>query len=71
VFIQCWLLNTEHYLVVAKVGERLAVNKEQHHVEVSNRFGALEDLDEKVEINSCWETIRGCIKISAKLSTMP
>jgi hypothetical protein len=60
--------------VVAKVGERLAVNKqrsqrfnmklfnlkklndvegkEQFHVEVSNRFAALEDLDTEVEINS-------------------
>jgi hypothetical protein len=59
--------DTDHYLVVAKVRERLAVNKqrshrlhmerfnlkklnevegkEQYHVEVSNRFTALEDLD--------------------------
>jgi hypothetical protein len=32
--------------------------KEQFHVEVSNRFAALEDLDAEVEINSAWETIR-------------
>jgi hypothetical protein len=32
--------------------------KEQFHVEVSNRFAALEDLDTEVEINSAWETIR-------------
>jgi hypothetical protein len=66
--------------VVAKVRERLAVNKqrsqrfhmerfnlkklnevegkEQSHVEVSNRFAALEELDTEVEINSAWETIR-------------
>jgi hypothetical protein len=66
--------------VVAKVKERLAVNKqrsqrfnmeglnlkklngvkgkEQFHVEVSNRFAALDDSDAEVEINSAWETIR-------------
>jgi hypothetical protein len=38
------------------------------HVEVSNRFAALEDLDTEVEINSAWETIRRNIKISAKES---
>jgi hypothetical protein len=40
--------------------------KEQDHVEVSNRFAALEDLDTEVEINSAWETIRKNINISAK-----
>jgi hypothetical protein len=76
--------------VVAKVRERLAVNKqrslsfhterfnlkklndvegkEQFHVEVSNRFAALEDLDAEVEINGAWETIRDNFKISAKES---
>jgi hypothetical protein len=74
--------------VVAKVWERLAVNKhdsrefirrcsitrslkdvkgkEQFHVEVSNRFAALEDLDAEVEINSAWDIIRETITISAK-----
>jgi hypothetical protein len=42
--------------------------KEQCHVEVSNRFTALEDLGAKVEINSAWETIRDIINISAKES---
>jgi hypothetical protein len=59
---------------VAKIRERLAVNKqgsrkfhmerfnlkklnevegkEKYHVEVSNRFAALEDLDAEVEINT-------------------
>jgi hypothetical protein len=32
--------------------------KEQYHVEVSNRFAALEDLDAEVEINSAWKMIR-------------
>jgi hypothetical protein len=80
--------DTEHYLVVAKVRERLAVNKQRSHrlrmdrfnlkklnevegkeeyrVEVSNRFSALEDLDQEMKINSAWETIRDNIKISAK-----
>jgi hypothetical protein len=42
--------------------------KEQYHVEVSNRFAALEDLDSEVDINSASETIRENIKISAKES---
>jgi 50S ribosomal subunit-associated GTPase HflX len=76
--------------VVAKVRERLAVNKqrshrfhmerynlkklnevddkEQCHVEVSNRFGALEDLDPEVKINSAWEMTQENIKVSAKES---
>jgi hypothetical protein len=70
--------------VVAKVRERLALNKqksnrfymerfnlkkpnevegkEQYHVEVSNRFAALEHLYAEVEINSAWEMIRDNIK---------
>jgi hypothetical protein len=72
--------DTDHYLVVAKIRERLAVNKqgshkfhlerfnlkklnaaegkEKYHVEVSNRFAALEDLDTEGEINNIWEMIR-------------
>jgi hypothetical protein len=71
----------DHYVVVAKVRERLAVNKqrsqrfrmqrfnlkklnevegkEQYHVEVSNRFIALEDFDAEEEINSARETLEG------------
>jgi hypothetical protein len=41
-------------------------HKEQFHVEVSNRFAALEDLDAEVESSSAQETIRENIKISAK-----
>jgi hypothetical protein len=80
----------DHYLVVVKVTEKLAVNKQrshifhmdrfnlkklkeeegkkQFHVEVSNRFAALEHLDARVEISSAWETIRENIQISAKES---
>jgi hypothetical protein len=42
--------------------------KEQYHVEVSNRFAALEDLDTEVEISGAWETIRESITILAKES---
>jgi hypothetical protein len=40
--------------------------KEQYHVEVSNRFAALEDLDAEVKINSALKRIRENIKISVK-----
>jgi hypothetical protein len=42
--------------------------KEQYRVEISNRFAALENLDDDddVDINRAWETIREDIKISAK-----
>jgi hypothetical protein len=42
--------------------------KVKYHVEVSNMFAVLEDLDAKVEINTIWETIRENIKISANES---
>jgi hypothetical protein len=41
-------------------------SKEQHSDEVSNRFTAVEDLNNEVDINSAWEMIRENIKISAK-----
>jgi hypothetical protein len=40
--------------------------KEQYHVEVSNRFATLQDLDTEVEINSAWETITENVKVPAK-----
>jgi hypothetical protein len=42
--------------------------KEQFHVEISNRFAALEDFYAEVEINSARETTGENIKISAKES---
>jgi hypothetical protein len=42
--------------------------KEQYRVEVSNRFAALESLNDEVKINSAWETIRENIKIPIKES---
>jgi hypothetical protein len=62
--------DTDHYLVVAKIKERIAVNKEGSHKlqmerfnlkklkEVEGRFAALEDLEAEVEINTIRETIR-------------
>jgi hypothetical protein len=42
--------------------------KEQYRVEILNKFAALENLDDDVDINRAWETIRENIKISAKES---
>jgi hypothetical protein len=40
--------------------------KEKCGVEISNRFVALESLDESFDINTAWESIRENIKTSAK-----
>jgi uncharacterized protein YaaR (DUF327 family) len=42
--------------------------KEKYHIEVSNMFATLEDMEAEVDSNSAWETIRENIKISAKES---
>jgi hypothetical protein len=42
--------------------------KEQYQVKISNSFAALENLDDKVDINRPWENISENIKISAKES---
>jgi hypothetical protein len=39
--------------------------KEKYQVEISNRFVALESLDESFDINNAWESIRENIKTSA------
>jgi hypothetical protein len=43
-------------------------SKEKYHVEVSNRFASLEDLNTEGGINSAWEIIIENIKMSAKES---
>jgi hypothetical protein len=80
IFLRNVCAPTEHYLVVAKVRERLTVSKqtthrvhmerfnltklseveskEWYHVEISNRFAALENLDTEVDVNKDWETIK-------------
>jgi hypothetical protein len=40
--------------------------KKKYQVEISNRFTALESLDESFEIDNAWESIRENIKTSAK-----
>jgi hypothetical protein len=39
--------------------------KEQYHVEISNRFAALKNTDDEVDVNRIWEIIGENIKISA------
>jgi hypothetical protein len=53
--------------VVTKLREKLndAKVRDQYQVKVSNRFTALENLDDNVDINRTWENIRDNIKISA------
>jgi hypothetical protein len=48
-----------------------AEGKEQHRVEIANRFTALKYLDAEVDINcACETTIRENINISAKASRL-
>ena len=80
--------DTDHYLVIAKVRERLAVGKQaaqrvdrqrfnlsklndleirkQYQIEITNRFAALENLNEDEDVNRTWENIKENIKTSAK-----
>jgi hypothetical protein len=46
----------------------MAASKEKYHIQVSNRFAALEDQNAETKINIAWETIRKNIKISARES---
>jgi hypothetical protein len=41
--------------------------EEKCKVEISNRFGALESLDESFDTNNGWEGIRGNIKTQPKI----
>jgi hypothetical protein len=40
--------------------------KERYQVKISNRFAALESLDESFDINNAWKSIRESTKTSAK-----
>jgi hypothetical protein len=67
---------------VVEVRETLAVCKQQrtkpnevegtkqYQVKIPNSLAALENLDDGVDINRSWGTIRKNIKISAKESTL-
>jgi hypothetical protein len=41
--------------------------KERYQIKIPNRFAVLENLDDDVDINTGWESIRQNIKISAKV----
>jgi len=80
--------DTDHYLVTAKVRERLAVGKqaaqrfdrqrfklkklnepevrEQYQIEITNRFAALENLNDDEDVNRTWENIKENVQTSAK-----
>jgi hypothetical protein len=80
--------NTDHYLVAAKLRERLSVIKlvaqkfdmqrfdlrklndaevkEKYQVKITNRFAALENCDDNVDMNTAWENIRENIKLQPK-----
>ena len=82
--------DTDHYLVIAKVRERLAVGKqaaqrldrqrfnlrkpnepevrEQYQIEITNRFAALENSDDDVDVNRNWEKIKENVQTSSKES---
>ena len=73
------VVKTDHYLVIAKVKERLAVGKQatqrldrhrfnlsklneldvrkQYQIEITNRFAALEILNEDEDVNRIWGTL--------------
>ena len=79
--------DTDCCLVVAKVREILAVNKQatqkfdverfnfrqvselevtkQYHIKVSNRFAALENFSDSMDMRRVWEHIKESIKTSA------
>jgi len=82
--------DTDHYLVIAKVRERLAVGKqaaqrfdrqrfnlrklnepeirEHYQNEITNRFAALENVNDEEDVNRTWEHIKENIQTSAKES---
>jgi len=82
--------DTDHYLVIAKVRERLAVGKraaqrferqrfnlrnlnesevrEHYQIEITNRFAALENVNNEENVNRTWKHIKENIQTSAKES---
>jgi len=82
--------DTDHYLVIAKVRERLVVGKqaaqrfdrqrfnlrklnepevrEHYQIKITNRFAALENLNDEEDVNRTWENIKENIQTSANES---
>ena len=80
--------DTDHYLVIAKVRERIAVGKqaaqrfdrqrfnlrklnepevrEKYQIEITNRFAALENVNNDEDVNRTWENIKDNIQTSAE-----
>jgi hypothetical protein len=80
--------DTDHYLVAAKLRERLSVSKrvaekldmqrfdlrklndaefkEEYRVKIINRFAALENFDDNVDMYRAWDNIRENIKLQPK-----
>jgi hypothetical protein len=68
--------DTDKYLVDAKVRERLAVSKEaaqkfsverkQYRIKISNRFAALEKLNDREGINRAWIILKRMSKCQLK-----
>ena len=72
--------DTDHYLVIEKVWERLTVGKqvaqrfnrqrynlrklnepevrEHYQIEITNRFAALENLNDDKDVNRAWDNIK-------------
>jgi hypothetical protein len=42
--------------------------KNKYHIEITNRFAALENLNTNEDVNRAWETIKENIKAAAKVS---
>jgi len=82
--------DTDHYLVIAKVRERLAVGKQAaqrydrqrfnlrklnelevrklYQIEITNRFTAMDNLNDDEDVNRTWENIKENTQTSAKES---
>jgi len=82
--------DTDNYLVIAKVRERLTVGKQaaqrfdrqrfnlrkpnelevrkQYQIDITNRFAALENLNDGEDVNRTWKNIKNNIQTSSKES---
>jgi hypothetical protein len=56
------------YAEIWSQGKNDAEVKKQYQVNITNRFAALENFDENVNMNRAWENIKENIKTSAKES---